>query len=123
MNAESLQSAGGPPPTGACVLEEISRTVVRLHKEYTGRGPDKARTYIIDDLVVCVLRGGFTIPDRTLVQHGEAALVMRQRHALAEALRQPLIDAVEPLVGRKVIAFTSGIQPDGEVSTEVFLLE
>jgi hypothetical protein len=50
-------------------------------------------------------------------------MVVRQRQALAGALRQPLIDTVERLVERRVIGFTSGVQPDGEISTEVFLLE
>ena len=34
-----------------------------------------------------------------------------------------MAQGVEQLVGRKVIAFTSGVEPDGEITTEVFLLE
>lgn len=125
MSAVSVQPSSPPPlpHRPGPLSDEISRSVVRLHKELSGRGPTKARTYISDDLVVCVLRGGFTTPDRTLLQHGQADLVVRQRQALAGALRQPLVDTVERLVGRKVIGFTSGVQPDEEISTEVFLLE
>jgi uncharacterized protein YbcI len=123
MNAVSLQPASAPRPHRGGLSEEISRSIVQLYKELSGRGPSKARTYICDDLVVCVLRGGFTTPDRTLLEHGHRTLVLRQRQALTEALRQPLIDTVERLVGRRVIGFTSGVQPEGEISTEVFLLE
>jgi uncharacterized protein YbcI len=123
MNAVSVQPSSPPRPHRAGLSDEISRSVVRLHKELSGRGPSKARTYISDDLVVCVLRGGFTTPEQTLLQHGKADMVVRQRQALAGALRQPLIDTVERLVGRRVTGFTSGLQPDGEISTEVFLLE
>jgi uncharacterized protein YbcI len=124
MSAVSVQPSSPPRPHPRGPLsDEISRSVVRLHKELSGRGPTKARTYISDDLVVCVLRGGFTTPDRTLLKHGKADMVVRQRQALAGALRQPLIDMVERLVGRRVIGFTSGLQPEGEISTEVFLLE
>jgi hypothetical protein len=49
--------------------------------------------------------------------------VLSHRQALEAALRQPLIDTVEQLVGRKVMGLTSGVQPDAEISTEVFLLE
>lgn len=124
MNAVSVQPSSPlrQHPSGP-LSDEISRAVVRLHKEVSGRGPTKARTYISDDVVVCVLRGGLTTPDRTLLKHGKADMVVRQRQALAEALRRPLIDTVERLVGRRVIGFTSGLQPDCEISTEVFLLE
>jgi uncharacterized protein YbcI len=123
MSAVSVQPPNAPRPSRVGVSDEISRSIVGLYKEVTGRGPSKARTYVHDDLVVCVLRGGITIPERTLIEHGKAGMVVRQRQALAEALRQPLIDTVERLVGRTVIGLTSGVQPDLEISTEVFLLE
>jgi uncharacterized protein YbcI len=110
-------------PRRAGLVDEISRSVVRLHKEHTGHGPTKARTYICDDLVVCVLQESFSTAERTLLRHGETAAVLSHRQALEAALRQPLIDTVEQLVGRKVMGLTSGVQPDAEISTEVFLLE
>jgi uncharacterized protein YbcI len=122
MTAERVQPLNVSPANGA-VREEISRSVVRLLKEHCGRGPSEARTYISDDLVVCVLRGGFSVSDRTLLEHGRAGLVVSQRQALEGTLRQPLIDLIERLVGRRVIACTSGMQPDVEICTEVFLLE
>jgi uncharacterized protein YbcI len=105
------------------VLEEITRSVVGLHKEYIGQGPTRARTYICDDLVVCVLQGGFSRAERTLLEHGRPGAVIHHRQALDEALRRPLSDTIERLVGRRVVGFTSAVQPDGELSTVVFLLQ
>jgi uncharacterized protein YbcI len=122
--AMSVTRAVAPPrPHPAELLEEISRSVVRLHKEHVGLGPPKARTYIGEDVVVCVLEGGFSTAERTLLGHGKAGAVIQQRAALEDALREPLIETIERLVARKVVGFTSGVQPDGEISTEVFLLE
>jgi uncharacterized protein YbcI len=118
-----MQAKSPPQPCRAGLLDEISRSVVRLHKEHIGHGPTKARTYICDDLVVCVLQGSFSTGERTLLKHGKAAAVMSHRQALEATLRQTLIDTVEQLVGRKVIGLTSGVQPDAELSTEVFVLE
>ena len=42
------------------VRSATSDGLVALLKEYYGRGPDEAKTYVTDDLVVCLLRGGFT---------------------------------------------------------------
>jgi uncharacterized protein YbcI len=118
-----MQQQDAAPRESAGLLEEITRSVVRLHKEYIGQGPTKARTYIGDDLVVCVLQGGFSRAERTLLEHGRTSAVIHQRQALDETVRQPLSDTIERLVERRVVGFTSAVQPDGELSTVIFLLE
>ena len=123
MEAARMQPRDAARRDRAWLLEEISRSVVRLHKEYIGQGPTKARTYIGEDLVVCVLQGGFSTAERTLLEHGRTGTVIHQRQALDEALRQPLTDTIERLVERKVIGFTSAVQPDSELSTVVCLLK
>jgi uncharacterized protein YbcI len=123
MEAAMMQPQDAARRDRAGLLEEISRSVVRLHKEYIGQGPTKARTYIGEDLVVCVLQGGFSRAERTLLEHGGTGAVIHQRQALDEALRQPLIDTIERLVERRVVGFTSAVQPNGELSTVVFLLK
>jgi uncharacterized protein YbcI len=45
-------------------LANISNGVVGLFKEFYGKGPDKAKTYLYDGLVVVLLRGGFTRVER-----------------------------------------------------------
>ena len=122
MEAARMQPQDAVRRDRGALLEEITRSVVRLHKEYLGHGPTKARTYIGDDLVVCVLQGGFSKAERTLLDHGRNGAVIDQRQALDEALRQPLSDMIERLVERRVVGFTSAVQLDGELSTVVFLL-
>jgi hypothetical protein len=41
------------------VRTAISDGLVALLKEYYGRGSEQAKTYVSEDLVVCLLRGGF----------------------------------------------------------------
>ena len=123
MEAARMQPQDAVRRDRGALLEEITRSVVRLHKEYLGHGPTKARTYSGDDLVVCVLQGGFSKAERTLLDHGRNGAVIDQRQALDEALRQPLSDIIERLVERRVVGFTSAVQPDGELSTMVFLLK
>src|SRR5262245_19923164 len=94
-----IQAMSTPRPHRAELLEEISRAVVRLHKKYFGQGPTKARTYIGQDVVLCVLQGGLSASERMLLEHGKTGAVITQRQALAETLRQPLIDTVEELTG------------------------
>jgi uncharacterized protein YbcI len=105
------------------IFAEISRSLVRLHKECYGKGPTKARTYASGDLVVCILEGGFTAGERTLRAHGREDAVIEQREAFQEALRYRFIETVEELVGRKVVTFISGVDPHSETSAELFVLE
>lgn len=51
----------------------IANQIVRLHSEYYGRGPTKAKTYMVDDLIVVVLEETFTPVERTLIDATKAA--------------------------------------------------
>ena len=78
------------PDTGTApgdVRTAISDGLVALIKEYYGRGPDRTKTYVSDDLVVCLLRGGFTRVEQTLFQAGHAEDVIRQRMAFQDVMR------------------------------------
>ena len=54
------------------MLAAISTRIVGLLREHYGRGPSRAKTYAMDDCVVCVLRNGFTAHERTIVDSGAA---------------------------------------------------
>jgi uncharacterized protein YbcI len=59
---------------------------VALLKEFYGRGPTQAKSYLQDDLVVCILRGGFTRVEETLRAGGRGSAVIEQRMASARRL-------------------------------------
>jgi uncharacterized protein YbcI len=105
------------------LMAAISNTIVGLHKRYFGKGPTKARSYLLDDMLVCVLRGGMTRAEQTLIDSGRAELVTKQRHEFQEAVRHEFVEAVETLVGKRVAAFMSTSSPEPDVSIEIFLLE
>lgn len=102
---------------------EISNRMVQLHKEFYGRGSDRAKTYIHDDTVVVILRGGFTPVEQTLLDGGEGQAVIEQRMKFQEVMRASFTEAIEETTGRKVAAFMSGSHQDPDVISEVFLLE
>ena len=54
------------------MLTAVSDGLVALLKEFYGRGPTQAKSYYDDDLVVCVLRGGFSRVEQTLLDGGRA---------------------------------------------------
>ena len=100
----------------------ISDGLVALLKEYYGRGPDRTKTYVNGDLVVCLLRGGFTRVEQTLLDGGHGDDVIRQRMVFQEVMRPRFEKVVEDATGRKVIGFMSGNQQDPDMLCEVFVL-
>src|ERR1700741_4417675 len=104
------------------VLTAISDGIVGLLKEFYGRGPTQAKTYYQDDLVVCLLRGGFTRVEQTLLDGGRGAAVIEQRIAFQEVMRDRFTAVVEHATGRPVIGFMSGNQQNPDMICEVFVL-
>src|SRR5215210_5266 len=58
--------------SGGELLSTISTRIVGLLRDHYGRGPMKAKTYALDDIIVCVMRGsGFTPIEKTMMESGE----------------------------------------------------
>jgi len=104
------------------VLTAVSEGMVALLKEYYGRGPTQAKTYYQDDLVVCLLRGGFTRVEQTLLAGGRGHAVIQQRMEFQEVMRERFEAVIEHATGRRVIGFMSGNQQAPDMICEVFVL-
>ena len=101
---------------------EISRSLVALHKETFGRGPTKARSFMSDNVLVCVLEGGYMPMERTLRDHGRSDLVSDSRDAMQDALGSRFVSVVEEVTGRQVRSFMSTSDDEAEMSVEIFVL-
>jgi uncharacterized protein YbcI len=102
---------------------DISNAMVGLKKEFYGKGPTKAKTYINDNYVFCVLQGGLTRNEETLLAAGEEMLVRQFRLRFQEAMADATTEAVERLTGRKVIGYHSQIVFNPEFGFEIFVLD
>jgi uncharacterized protein YbcI len=101
---------------------EISRRMVRLISDYTGRGPTRARTYLHSNLIVCLLADTLTKGERSLAHHGEEAAVIQTRRTYQQLMREDATAMVEELTGQKVIAFFSDHNLDPDMALEGFVL-
>jgi uncharacterized protein YbcI len=104
------------------VLTAISDGMVALLKEFYGRGPTRTKSYYQDDLVVCLLRGGFSRVEQTLLEGGRGAAVIQQRMEFQELMRERFAAVIADATGRRVIGFMSGNQQDPDIMCEVFIL-
>ena len=97
--------------------------MVGMKKDYYGKGPTKAKTFINDEYVFVVMHGGLTRNEEVLLAAGEQDLVRSYRLRFQEAMAQTTIGAIEELVGRKVLTYHSQILFDPERAIEIFVLD
>jgi uncharacterized protein YbcI len=103
--------------------QEINNGVVRVVREFTGRGPTKARSVIDQDSVTILFGDTLTPGERRLAENGKADTVLRTRHEFQLVMRDDLVKVVEDALDRKVIAFMSDNHIDPDYGVEVFVLD
>jgi uncharacterized protein YbcI len=111
------------PLSGGRLLAEITNRIVAFMREHYGRGPIKAKTYILDNLILCVLSDGFTAIERTMVEGGEPERVLELRRDFQRMMKERYTEMVEALTGRKVLAFLSQAHIDPDLTIEMFLMD
>ena len=112
------------PLAGGRLLAEITNRIVSLVREHYGRGPIKAKTYVLDNLIVCVLTdGGFTAIERTMIGGGEPERVLEMRRDFQRMMKVRYSEMIEELTGRKVLAFLSQAHVEPDLTIEMFLMD
>jgi len=113
-----------PTDQGGSLLQAVSNAVVRLHKEHFGRGPTHSRAYFAGpDALTCVLEDALLPAEHKMVTLGNADRVRDSRVAFQAATADEFVAAVEQILGRKVRAFASAVDPVTGVVFENFSFE
>jgi uncharacterized protein YbcI len=97
--------------------------MVALHRTHYGRGAGAAKSFIVDDMVICVLSDIYTRVERTMVESGKVDHVRKARQLHQHALADDYRAAVERATRRRVIAYVSSVHFGPDMAFEVFLLE
>ena len=108
---------------GGRLLAEITNRIVAFMREHYGRGPIKAKTYVLDNLIVCVLSDGFTAVERTMMEGGEPDRVLEIRRDFQRLMKERYSGMIEELTGRKVLAFLSQAHVEPDLTVEMFLVD
>jgi uncharacterized protein YbcI len=118
-------SAGEEAPlSGGHLLAAISKSIVGIIHDHYGRGPMKAKTYALDDLIVVVMRGsGYTPLEQTIMDSGEPDRVIAMREDFQRVMEQRYRDTIKELTGRNVVAFLSQAHVEPDITMEVFFID
>jgi uncharacterized protein YbcI len=115
-DTESRQDTAQPAPS----LSEISRELVTTMKHFFGRGPVSAKSYMIDDFLLVVMRGGLTAAERTLLEKDRADAVREFRQVFENEMASELVAIIERMTGREVVTYQSQIMFDPDIIIEIF---
>ena len=108
---------------GQSVMAKISTEVVRTLKDSFGKGPLKAKSYMLDDFLLVVMRGGATVAEETMLERGHSDLVRQFRQTYQNEMGDVLCAKVEALTGRTVVNYQSQILFDPHIVMEVFFFD
>lgn len=112
------------PLAGGRLLAQISTSIVAILREHYGRGPMKAKTYALDDIIVVVMRGsGFTALEQTIMDSGQPARVVAMREEFQAVMTERYRETIEQLTGRTVVAFLSQAHVEPDITVEMFFVD
>jgi uncharacterized protein YbcI len=101
----------------------LAEELMAIHRESYGKGADRARVHILDDMVVALLDEIELLPNEAfMVDAGRTDAVLQIRHQYQQAIETTFRAAVERATGRRVVSFASNTQLDPNYSVEFFRL-
>lgn len=85
--------------------DEFTRAIVKMEREYLGRGPADARTYFVGSMILVRLQGILTPAELKLATTEEGKLLVKEtRRQLFETSRDLLEDMVQTIVGCELVS-------------------
>jgi uncharacterized protein YbcI len=112
------------PLSGGQLLAAISTSIVAILREHYGRGPMKAKTYVLDDIIVVVMRGtGFTPLEQTIMNDDGADRVVAMRDEFQRVMAARYKQTIKDLTGRNVVAFLSQAHVEPDITIEIFFVD
>ena len=92
-------------------------------KQHYGKGPTKAKAYMLDDFLIIVMRGGVLPAERTMLEAGREDTVREFRQAFENEMGALLTGRIEELTGRSVVTYQSQILFDPDMVFEIFVFD
>jgi uncharacterized protein YbcI len=115
---------GGDALAGGNLLAAISTSIVGILREHYGRGPMRAKTYALDDVIVVVMRGsGFTPLEQTIMDSGDPDRVVAMREDFQRVMQDRYKTTIRDLTGRNVVAFLSQAHVEPDITVEMFFID
>src|SRR3712207_6142050 len=103
---------------------EISDAMVKLQRDHTGRGPNQAHTYILEDMVIVRMQEVLTPAERQLTGNPHGQSLVKQFHQqMHEIARKELESIIESHTGCRVTSIHSDVSTKTGEQMSIFVLD
>lgn len=103
---------------------ELSEAFIKFQRELIGRGPQEAKTYIVEDMIILRFKGVLTTEEKHLVTHSTGkSLVKKMRQVLREMYSVEYEEIIEKHTGCKVLSSHSDTSTNTGERIEVFVMD
>lgn len=103
---------------------ELSEAFIKFQRELIGRGPQEAKSYIVEDMIILRFKGVLTTEEKHLVSHDTGkSLVKKMRQVLREMYSKEYEEIVEKHTGCKVLSSHSDTSTNTGERIEVFIMD
>ena len=106
---------------GGELLSHLSNEMVRAKKRFFGKGPERAKSYLFDDILIVIMRGGLTTAEQTMKSFGQYDMIRGFRQLFENEMTDYLEGLVEQATGRKVVTYQSQVLFDPDIIVEIFV--
>ena len=117
LSLEEVERLGAPD--GA----EVTRRLVQLYEQRWGFGPATEQSYLTGDVLTCVLEGGFSRVEQSVLDRGRGEVVHQTRDQRCRVLRDQHVAAVEQIVGRPVRTCVAATDDASRTTVLTFVFE
>ena len=108
---------------GQSLLSRLSNEMVRAQKRFFGKGPTEAKSYMLDDMLIIVMRGVLTTAEKTMLEFGQPDQVRQFRQLFENEMTERLTDMIDRRTDRTVLTYQSQIMFDPDVVVEMFVFD
>ncbi len=103
---------------------QISEALVKFEREHMGRGPNRTRTYVLDDVILVRLEGVLTPAELQLAKDLAGVKLLKEvRQMLIENSKDMLKRMIKQITDRDVISMHSDISAKTGERMLVFTLQ
>jgi uncharacterized protein YbcI len=103
----------------------FNELVRKVRKDLFGKGPERIKTYFIENIAITILQGNLTPTEKFIAKspEGKEMVHTARTRMIQEVYAQQVPDGMEELAGSKLVHLFSDIKIEEDIAVSVFLFE
>lgn len=119
---QALVKGGGQMSKKEAAFNDIVR---KVRKQLFGKGPERIKTYFVDNLAITILHGNLTPTEKFIARtpEGKEMVHAARTKMIQDVYAQHVPDGMEELFGSKLLYLFSDIKVEEDMAVSVFVFE